>query len=108
MAPKKGEEGAQPARLRALRVVYADCAGLRRCRVLPRAEGAGPLPRVGLTKGCMGQGVHMDAVLPDSGLSATGEAALTPDAAALVERLPWWPAHSMAPGDLLEKDGAWH
>lgn len=53
----------------------------------------------------MGQGVHMDCVIPESGLSATGEAMLTPDPASLVNSLPWWPAHGMACCDLLERSG---
>jgi len=97
----------EPPKLRALRCVYADNAGLRRCRVLPLLQqNSVTLPHIGLTTGCMGQGVHVDVVLPDSGLSATGEAVLTPDVDSYVEQLPWWPAHGMANCDLLDKSGA--
>jgi hypothetical protein len=48
----------------------------------------------------------MDCVLPESGLSATGEALVTPDPSSLVPRLPWWPSHGMAACDLRNKSGA--
>lgn len=101
---RPSDDGQPP--VTALRLLYTDCAGLRRCRVVPwsgAAAASAPLPAIGLTKGCMGQGAHVDAVLPGSGLSATGEALLTPDPASLVPRLPWHPAHAMANCDLLER-----
>lgn len=96
--------------LRALRLMYTDSAGVRRCRVRPwqssdAAADAAPLPCIGLTHGTMGQGVHADCVLHASGLSATGEAVLTPDPLSLVRQLPWWPAHGMACCDLIERNG---
>ena len=89
-------------------------AGVRRCRALPwrSAPGAAaggadptPLPRIGLTRGCMATPVHLDTVYPDSGLTPSGEALLTPDPDALVPRLPWWPAHGMANVCHLERSG---
>lgn len=106
------------APLRSLRVVWTDLAGVRRCRALPwraalaapsifaAAAPAAPLPRVGLTRGCMGAPVHLDTVYPDSGLTPVGETLLTPDPEALVPRLPWWPAHGMANACHLERSGA--
>ncbi|KAI8476690.1 MAG: hypothetical protein J3K34DRAFT_400151 [Monoraphidium minutum] len=103
----------EPAQtVRALRLMYVDLAGVRRCRVVPWSGdggggegGAAPLPQIALTFGSMGTPVHVDCVLPASGLSATGEAVLTPDAASLVPRLPWWPAHGLANVDHLERAG---
>jgi hypothetical protein len=45
-------------------------------------------------------------VLPASGLSATGEAVLTPDPGAHVAALPWHPSHGLALCDLRERSGA--
>ncbi|GBF89703.1 type-1 glutamine synthetase-like [Raphidocelis subcapitata] len=98
---------AVPARqLHALRLIWTDCAGLRRCRVLPLAAPGGALPAIGLTKACNGMGVNGDSLIPASGLTASGEVRLTPDPSTYVPQLPWYPAHGMACCDLLERSGA--
>lgn len=78
---------------------------------LPAALGEedGPdsseVPSVGLTSACMSHPHYGDICSPGSSLSPTGEWRLT--AASRPLRCSWYPAHYMAPADMLHKDGAW-
>ena len=107
--PAYGEVGAPaalaaepglPPSVKYVRLLYADGAGIRRCRLVTRKgfEDEGPDRGVartglGLARVCaIGMPFYADVPVPDTGLDASGEVRLVPDACSCARgpvSLPW-------------------
>ncbi len=83
-----------------LRVIWVDCAGVRRCRVVPRAAAAAAArDGLGLASACLFLPCHADAPPDDPTASPAGEVRLCPDLST-ARALPWRPSHAAALADL--------
>ena len=81
--------------VRFIRLLWCDAAGVRRCRVVPRARFDYALRLgVGLASACMFLPAHADAPPPDPAASPVGEVRLVPDLSTL-RPLPWNPSHAV-------------
>lgn len=90
------------------RVLWCDNAGLTRAKSVTATTWPGTLRNgVGISMGQQALPMMVDAVVPESGLSAVGEVRLVPDPDTLVS-LPYLPGVAAAIGDMRTLDGqAW-
>jgi glutamine synthetase len=82
-----------------LRVIWVNCAGVRRCRVVPRAAAAAARDGLGLASACLFLPCHANAPPDDPAASPDGEVRLCPDLST-ARALPWRPTHAAALADL--------
>ncbi|GLI60908.1 hypothetical protein VaNZ11_003143 [Volvox africanus] len=81
---------------KAIRLIWCDTAGIRRCRVVPaRRYEALHTCGLGITTACMAMPAYGDFPAPNAGLTAVGEARMKPVELTRVA-LPWSPGHHMA------------
>lgn len=90
------------------RILWCDNAGLTRAKSVTATTWPGTLRNgVGISMGQQALPMMVDAVVPESGLSAVGEVRLVPDPDTLVA-LPYLPGVAAAIGDMQTLDGeAW-
>ncbi|KAG2454812.1 hypothetical protein HYH02_000644 [Chlamydomonas schloesseri] len=94
---------------KAVRLLWCDTAGIRRCRVIPSKLYTRALTQgVGITTACMAMPAYGDTPVAASGLSAVGEARMVPIECTRVA-LPWAPGHHVAlvEFDSPKSDGPW-
>lgn len=90
---------------KAVRMLWCDTAGVRRCRVIPAT--AWNERGVHITRACLAMPCHEDTPAPDAGgLTPVGEVKLTPLMSTLTP-LPWAPGHAMVLTEFrVKKDNA--
>ncbi|GLC37381.1 hypothetical protein PLESTB_001593400 [Pleodorina starrii] len=85
-----------PSDAKAVRLLWCDTAGIRRCRVVPgRRYGGLQACGLGITTACMAMPAYGDVPAPNAGVTAVGEARMKPVETTRVA-LPWCPGHQIA------------
>lgn len=94
-----------PPGVTAVRLLWTDYAGVRRCRVVPASRWAAVAAAgVSLARCCVLLQTTADAVAEGAGVDACGDCALTPATAPVA--LPWHPRHAAVVCDLRLDGGA--
>ena len=95
-----------PEKIEHVRLMWCDLAGIRRCRLLPRAVflERGLVVGAGITSAVMATPAHHDVVIAESGLAAIGEVRMIPDMATF-RALPYCPLHGQAFVDFTDASG---
>ncbi|GIL88819.1 hypothetical protein Vretimale_16959 [Volvox reticuliferus] len=93
--PEHGGRQLDISQAKAIRLLWCDTAGIRRCRVVPpRRYEALHTCGLGITTACMAMPAYGDFPAPNAGLTAVGEARMKPVESTRVA-LPWSPGHHM-------------